>query len=76
MTATTIKKQLNEYLPLLSLKQQESLLEMVKSFLVVEPQTKRITKKQYNDALLKSENSISKGNAFSQKEVEKLTKKW
>jgi len=76
MTTTAIKKQLNEYLPLLSLQQQELLLDMAKSLLHVEPGTKRISLKQYNKELAKSEKSISKGKYMSQKELEKLTEKW
>lgn len=48
MTSTTIKKQFDEYLPLLSNKQQALLLEMVKSFLNIDKDEKRITRKQYN----------------------------
>lgn len=48
MTSTTIKKQFDEYLPLLSNKQQALLLEMVKSFLNIDKDEKRINRKQYN----------------------------
>jgi vacuolar-type H+-ATPase subunit D/Vma8 len=48
MTSTTIKKQFDEYLPLLSNKQQALLLEMVKSFLNIDKDEKRMTRKQYN----------------------------
>jgi hypothetical protein len=51
MTTTAIKKQLNDYLPLLSAKQQGLLLEMVKNILQVEPAGKRISIKQYNKEL-------------------------
>ena len=76
MTSTTIKKELNNYLPLLTLKQQELLLEMAKTILHVEPKTKRISVKQYNKELAKSERSINDGNYLSQDEVEKITAKW
>jgi hypothetical protein len=76
MTAITIKKKLDEYLPLLTIKQQELLLEMVITILKVEPNTKRISVKQYNKELAKSEKSISKGDFISQKELEKKVKKW
>jgi len=46
MASTTIKKQLDKYLPLLSDKQQALLLEMAKSFLNVDQETKRISSKQ------------------------------
>jgi hypothetical protein len=48
MTATAIKKQVDNYLPLLSAKQQTLILEMIKSFLNVDKDIKRITRKQYN----------------------------
>ncbi|MBK7183962.1 MAG: hypothetical protein IPH89_14150 [Bacteroidetes bacterium] len=48
MTTAAIKKQIDGYLPLLTNKQQELLLEMVKSFLNVDKDVKRITRKQYN----------------------------
>lgn len=76
MTAITIKKKLDEYLPLLTIKQQELLLEMVITILKVEPNAKRISVKQYNKELAKSEKSISKGDFISQKELEKKVRKW
>ena len=48
MTSTAIKKQVDSYLPLLTSKQQSLVLEMIKTFLNVDSDTKRITKKQYN----------------------------
>jgi hypothetical protein len=48
MTSTSIKKQFDGYLPLLTTKQQTLVLEMVKSFLNVDTEMKRITRKQYN----------------------------
>jgi hypothetical protein len=76
MTAITIKKKLDEYLPLLTIKQQELLLEMVITILKVEPNAKRISVKQYNKELAKAEKSISKGEFVTQKELEKKAKKW
>ena len=48
MTATAIKKQVDNYLPLLSAKQQTLVLEMIKSWLNIDKDTKRITRKKYN----------------------------
>ena len=48
MTSIAIKKQVDSYLPLLTSKQQNLVLEMIKTFLNVDSDTKRITKKQYN----------------------------
>lgn len=76
MTSITIKKKLDEYLPLLTVKQQELLLEMVITILKVEPNAKRISLKQYNKEIAKAEKSIEKGNFISQKDLEKKSKKW
>lgn len=46
MTAIAIKKQVDHYLPLLSAKQQALILEIIKSFLNVDIDTKRISRKQ------------------------------
>lgn len=48
MTSTALKKQFDGYLPLLSNKQQTLLLEMVKSFLNIDKDEKRIASQQYN----------------------------
>lgn len=71
MTSTTIKKQLDEYLPLLSNKQQALLLEMVKSFLNIDKDVKRITRKQYNKELDEAVDRIEKGNFVAHEEVVK-----
>ena len=76
MTATALKKQFDNYLPLLSSNQQELLLEMVKSFLNVDKGAKRITKKQYNKEISEAVASIEKGNAVSHKEALKELSKW
>jgi vacuolar-type H+-ATPase subunit D/Vma8 len=62
MTSTTIKKQLDEYLPLLSVKQQALLLEVVKGFLKIDKDVKRITRKQYNKEVDDAVVRIEKGN--------------
>ncbi|OFX62539.1 MAG: hypothetical protein A2046_00990 [Bacteroidetes bacterium GWA2_30_7] len=62
MTATAIKKQFDGYLPLLSNKQQTLLLEMVKSFLNVDNDTKRITRKQYNKEITEAVARIENDN--------------
>ncbi len=60
MTTTAIKKQFDNYLPLLTIQQQTLLLEMVKSFLNVDNDTKRISKKQYNKELNDAISQIEK----------------
>jgi hypothetical protein len=76
MTATTIKKQFDDYLPLLSNKQQILLLEMVKSFLNVDKEAKRVTKKQYNKEIDEAVERINKGVFISHKDALKELSKW
>jgi len=76
MTSATIKKQVDSYLPLLSSKQQVLVLEMIKSFLNVDPSTERITKKQYNKEVNEAVTRIDKGNAVKHKDALKELSKW
>lgn len=76
MTTTAIKKQLDSYLPLLSKKQQTLLLEMVKSFLNVDKETKRITRKQYNKEINEAVFRIEKGDFVTHQDAIKELSKW
>ena len=76
MTAIAIKKQVDNYLPLLSAKQQTLILEMIKSFLNVDKDTKRISRKQYNKELDDAVSRIEKGNFVTHKEAIKELSKW
>lgn len=76
MTTTAIKKQLDGYLPLLSNKQQTLLLEMVKSFLNVDKETKRITRKQYNKEINEAVSRIEKGVFVKHEDALKELSKW
>ena len=76
MTAIAIKKQVDNYLPLLSAKQQTLVLEMIKSFLNVDNDVKRISKKQYNKELNEAVSRIEKGNFVNHKDVLKELSKW
>lgn len=76
MTAAAIKKQFDTYLPLLSAKQQELLLEMVKNFLNVDKDTKRITKKQYNKEINEAVARIESGKHVSHQDALKELSKW
>ena len=69
MTSTTIKKQFDGYLPLLSNKQQTLLLEMVKSFLNIDKDEKRITRKQYNQEINEAVARIENGNYVSHEDA-------
>ncbi|MES2395984.1 MAG: hypothetical protein V4549_08280 [Bacteroidota bacterium] len=76
MTTTAIKKQLDSYLPLLSKKQQTLLLEMVKSFLNVDKETKRITRKQYNKEINEAVSRIENGDFVTHQDAIKELSKW
>jgi hypothetical protein len=76
MTTAAIKKQFDTYLPLLSIKQQTLLLEMVKSFLNVDKDTKRITKKQYNKEINEAVARIESGQFVSHQNALKELSKW
>lgn len=76
MTATAIKKQVDNYLPLLSAKQQTLVLEMIKTLLNVDIDAKRITRKQYNKEINEAVARIEKGNSVSHKDSLKELSKW
>lgn len=75
MTSTTIKKQIDEYLPLLSNKQQALLLEMVKTFLNIDKDVKPITRKLYNKELDEAVERVENGNFVTHEDaVKELSK--
>ena len=76
MTSTAIKKQVDNYLPLLSARQQVLVLEMIKSFLNVDKETKRISRKQYNKEVNDAVARIEKGNHVSHKDALRELSKW
>ena len=76
MTTTAIRKQVDNYLPLLSTKQQTLILEMIKSFLNVDKDTERISRKQYNKEINDAVARIEKGNFVTQKDALKELSKW
>jgi len=76
MTTNTIKKQFDDYLPLLSDKQQTFLLEMVKSFLNVDKEVKHIDRKTYNKELTEAIARIEEGNFVTEEEALKELSKW
>jgi hypothetical protein len=76
MSTAQIKRELNDYLPLLSAKQQALLLEMVKNILQVEPQQKRISVKQYNKELDASIKQAKEGKTITHAQLLKEMEKW
>ena len=76
MTSIAIKKELDNYLPLLTNEQQALLLDMVKNILHVEPSKQRISLKQYNKEIAAAEKQIAKGEFTTQEDLEKEVKAW
>ena len=76
MTAIKIKKQLETYLPLLTIKQQELLLDMVKNILNVAATEKRVSIKQYNKEIDEAEARIVKGKYTTHEQAQKVLSKW
>ncbi len=76
MTKTAIKKQVNEYLPLLSTKQQTLVLEMIKSLLDVDQTANRISVKQYNKEIKEAVTRIDKGKSVLHQDALKELSKW
>jgi hypothetical protein len=76
MTTAQVKKQLNTYLPLLTIEQQELLLNMAKNILYAEPSSKRISIKQYNKEIEEAEARIAKGQYKTHAQVVKAFSKW
>jgi len=76
MATTQVKKQLDTYLPLLSERQQEILLDMVKNLLHIDKKEKRISVEQYNKELEASVKQIQEGKTISHADVLKQSKKW
>lgn len=76
MASTQIKKQLDTYLPLLSERQQEILLDMVKNFLHIDKKEKPISIEQYNKELNASIKQIEEGKTVSHADIVKKSEKW
>ena len=76
MTTTAVKKQVDNYLPLLTSKQQTLVLEMIKNFLNVDNDTKRISRKQYNKEINEAVARIENGKSISNKDALKELSKW
>lgn len=76
MTTTQVKKELNTYLPLLSERQQEILLDVVKNLLHIDQKEKHTSIEQYNNELDKAMKQIDKGKFVSHSKVAKGSEKW
>jgi len=76
MTTTQVKKELTAYLPLLTERQQEILLDMVKNLLHIDKKEKRITLYQYNKEIDAAMQQIKAGKTQSHADLVKHSKKW
>jgi vacuolar-type H+-ATPase subunit D/Vma8 len=76
MIATAIKKQVDNYPPLLSAKQQTLILEMIKRFLNIEKDNERISQKQYNKEVNDAVSRIDNGNFVIHQDALKELSKW
>ncbi len=72
MNIASVRKELDTYLPLLSTKQQELVLAMVKSILHVDTNEQRISIEQYNAEIEFALSEVKKGKSISHKDVVKL----
>lgn len=76
MTANTLKKKIDGYLPLLTIKQQTLLLEIIKNLLNVDIEAKRISRKQYNIEIKEAVTRIEKGDFIKHEDALKELSKW
>lgn len=78
MRTTKIKNQVIDYLPMLSPRQQSLVLEMIKSFLNVEPESKslRASAEEYNKELDDAIERIEQGKSITHEQVIKELSKW
>jgi vacuolar-type H+-ATPase subunit D/Vma8 len=76
MTKAAIKKQVEDYLPLLTNKQQELVLEMIKAFLNMDQEVKRISRKKYNKELNEAVTRMDSGQVVTHKEALRELSKW
>ena len=76
MTTTTLKKELSTYLPLLSIRQQALVLDMVKNILHVDTHEKRFSVEQYNTEIESALREVKQGKSVSHDDVVTQSKKW
>jgi hypothetical protein len=69
MTSSALRKEVEDYLPLLSDRQQKLVLEMIKNFLNLDDNTKRISKKQYNEEIAAAVERIKNGTFITHEEA-------
>jgi hypothetical protein len=73
---TIVKKELSEYLPLLSVRQQALVLDIVKNILHIDTHEKRISVEQYNKEIELALKEVRQGKSISHDKVVSESKKW
>ncbi len=76
MKSGILKSELNLYLPLLSERQQQLILDMVKSILHVDKKEKRVSLDQYNTEIDEAIQELKDGKGISHDKVMKQNRKW
>ena len=71
-----VKKELSDYLPLLSARQQLLVLDIVKNILHIDTHEKRISVEQYNKEIEAALKEVKKGKSISHEEVLSQSAKW
>ena len=76
MNTSAIKKELSTYIPLLSIRQQTLVLDVIKNILNVDATEKRISISQYNKEIDTALKEVRAGKGISHDEVLNQNKKW
>lgn len=71
-----IDKQITDYLPLLGKEEKQTLLSVIKSFMNLKAQTKRISIEQYNKEIEASEKEYEEGDYITQDALKKEIRQW
>jgi hypothetical protein len=71
-----VKKELSDYLPLLSARQQMLVLDIVKNILHIDTHEKRISIEQYNKEIEAALKEVRQGKSITHEEVVSQSAKW
>jgi len=73
MAAPSLDSEFNRYWSLLTPMQKESLLSVIKSFVIPR---ERVSLEQYNKEIDEAVARVEAGDFYTQEEVEKMSKEW
>ena len=74
--SVSLLKEMNACFRELNVAEQQSVLQMVKTFLESRQNKKRLSINQYNNDIDKAMNRINKGKFITQEDVEKESEEW